>query len=170
MGAGHTESTHSHDEGTNSRRERERDEMGLLKGTINTQLSQNLLSPQFQVSAVADFAIKFKYVNVLIYSVGLRLIRAEGKTKKCWLVVRDVFWMLGNASVLSVAITQLPTNLNILKHNITDLKKKKKSTKGKQIFPELAATLFGGKTERAHSCSTAYNPSSHRTVSAHNHS
>lgn len=42
--AGHRESTHWHDEGTNSMRERELDEMEFLKCTINTQLSQNLLS------------------------------------------------------------------------------------------------------------------------------
>lgn len=110
--AGHRESTHCHDEGTNSRREWELDEMGLLKCTINTQLSQNLLSAQFQMSRVAVFAIKLKYVNVLMYSAGLRSIRAEGKKMTGWVVVRKVFWMLGNASKCEsvlVVITSLHT-------------------------------------------------------------
>lgn len=55
MEAGHRESTHWHDEGTNSRRERELDEMGLLRCTIDTQLSQNLLSPQFQIEQSCRF-------------------------------------------------------------------------------------------------------------------
>ncbi len=52
---GHRKIIHWHDEGTNSRRERE-----LSKSAINTQLSQNLLSPQFHKMRLATFAIKFK--------------------------------------------------------------------------------------------------------------
>lgn len=112
MEAGRRESTNWHDGGTNSRRELELDVMGLLKCTINTQLSQNLLSLQFQISSVAAFANKFKHVNVLIYLAGPRSIGAEEKRRRGWVVVRKMLWMLGNApecESLLVVITRLHT-------------------------------------------------------------
>lgn len=91
---------------------------GLLRGAINTQLSQNLLSPPFQISALANFAIKFKHVNVLIYSAGPRSIGAERK---------ETTEMSGGGEKC------------VLEHSVID-----SFLGGEAICPELAANLFGG--------------------------